>query len=138
MTSFASESLEILIGNGGSPAEVFYPLGSLRRARMTSTREQRNVDGPASGGWRTRQAQGGLQDLRLQADGIITDATADSILRERLFEGTHFNLKIQFAEGGVLEGAFMLASYEWNFNLSGELQFNLNAVAAAELAYTPV
>lgn len=137
MTSFASESLEISIGDGGNPTEVFYPLGSLKRARIVSTREQRGADGPASGAWQTRQPSGGLQDVRLQADGVFTDGEADAILRERLFDGERFNIEILFAEGGSLAGAFMLASYEWNLNIVGELRFNLSVVAAGNIIYTP-
>lgn len=111
MTAYAGETVQLRIGDGASPIESFTAIGGLQVNQLQLQRNAVEANDVADDGWR-RLAAGGIRSVRISGQGVFSDSAAEETLRAHAFAGTIANVELEFGNGDVVSGAFMITAYE--------------------------
>ena len=110
MSGQKGRDLLLKIGNGASP-EVFTTLGAARTLALSVNNNPVDITALNSNGLQELQADGGVQNLTLNLEGLFKDAAAEEALRLAAFNRSSKNYQLIFPNGHILSGAFIVSSY---------------------------
>jgi len=125
----------IKVGDGGSP-ETFITVGGLRASGLKLDNQILNATNLESGTWKQLLGSAGIQSLSISGSGLFTGSTSEDTLRGYAFAGSVNNYQLVFADGDILTGPFLVASYERSGDYGGEEIYSLTLESAGTIIFT--
>lgn len=122
-------------GDGAEP-EVFSVVGGLTNLRLRVENTLLDSSTIMAGAWRGLQAQAGLRMIAIRGSGLFTNGTQEEALRAAALQNSEHNYQLAFPNGGVLEGAFLIAEYMREGSIGEEEAFDLVLESSGQLLYT--
>ena len=112
MSAQPGSKMQLAIGDGGVPVESFTTIGGITATALRIEQDIRDATDAADNAWRRVHSASGIRHMRLQAEGVFTDSAAEATLRVHAFAGTVATYRLQFGNGDVVEGPFLVMRYE--------------------------
>ncbi|HEY4113830.1 MAG TPA: phage major tail protein, TP901-1 family [Rhizomicrobium sp.] len=137
MSAQPGRELLVKIGDGGSP-ETFTTVAGLRTTAFTfnaTTVDVTNADSVNQ--WRELLAGAGVKSAAFSGSGVFKDAASDESLRAAFFNQTAPNFQIVIPSFGTIQGAFQIASLQYEGPYDGEVKISLSLQSAGALTFTP-
>jgi TP901-1 family phage major tail protein len=137
MSAQPGRELLVKIGDGGSP-ETFTTVAGLRTTAFTfnaTTVDVTNADSVNQ--WRELLAGAGVKSAAFSGSGVFKDAASDESLRSAFFNQTAPNFQIVIPSFGTIQGAFQIASLQYEGPYDGEVKISLSLQSAGALTFTP-
>lgn len=135
MAAYKGSLVLIRIGDGNE-TETFTTLGGLRVASLRLANHKVEAGHVGSGAWRTLMAHSGLRSLTVAGNGVFSDETSEERLRAQAFSGAVSNYELRFGNGDMLQGVFMVGSYERTGKMGDVETYALVLESAGEVSFT--
>jgi TP901-1 family phage major tail protein len=138
MSAQPGRELLVKIGDGGSP-ETFTTVAGLRTTTFTfnaTTVDVTNADSVNQ--WRELLAGAGVKSAAFSGSGVFKDAASDESLRAAFFNQTAPDFQIVIPSFGTIQGAFQIASLQYEGPYNGEVKISLSLQSAGALTFTAV
>lgn len=135
MTMQKGRDLAVKIGDGAD-VEIFETLGVARATSLTVNNNAIDITTLNSNGFKELQADGGVQFLSIQLDGIFKDSNAEELLREAALNRVAKNYQFIFPNGDYIASAFVVDSYQRQGSYSGLELFSLKLSSTAAYSFT--
>ena len=138
MSAQPGRELLVKIGDGGSP-ETFNTVAGLRATTFTfnaTTVDVTNADSVNQ--WRELLAGAGVKSAAFSGSGVFKDAASDESLRAAFFNQAAPDFQIVIPNFGTIQGAFQIASLQYEGPYDGEVKISLSLQSAGALTFTPI
>lgn len=136
MTAYAGESMQLLIGDGASPTEHFATITGLTVSELSLRQETINATVVSGSSWQALQTPGGQRSLRIVAQGRFTNSAAEAQLRAAAFDGLAHHLRLQFGNGDVASGAFVVSAYARKGEMGQAETMSVTLQSAGDVAFS--
>ena len=87
------------------------------------------------GRWRALLAQSGVRDIRIEGQGLFTNANSDRTFREMFFNGEHPSCQIIVPQIGRITARFAIAELHYLGTYDGELSWRIELHSAGEVQF---
>ena len=137
MSAQPGRQLLVKIGDGGTP-ENFTTVAGLRATTLSfnsTTVDVTNAD--SANQWRELLAGAGIKSASFSGSGVFKDAASDEALRSSFFNQVTRDFQIVIPSFGTVEGAFQIASLQYEGPYDGEVKLSLSLASAGALSFTP-
>jgi len=134
MSSQKGRDLLLKIGDGASP-EVFTTIGAARTLAITINNNPIDITSLNSNGFQDMQADGGVQNLEINLDGLFKDAVAEETLRLSAFNRSVKNYQLIFPNGSMLSGSFIISQYQREGSYDGLETFSIIMLRSGSSLY---
>lgn len=120
-----------------SPAApgTYLTIANMRSNSMSINNETIDVTDKDGMPWR-KLIEGGIVSIDMQADGIISDAASQKVIRGWVFNGSIKNFQMVDSLGNILQGLFLCQSFEQAGEFDGEQTFSLKLASADTIVLT--
>jgi len=135
MPADAGSLVLIKIGNGASP-EVFSTIGGLHTSGMKLDNQILNATNVESGIWKQLLGSAGIASLSISGSGLFTDSASEDTLLGYALSGSVNNYQFIFANGDMLSGPFLIATYERSGDYGAEEVYSLALESAGIITFT--
>jgi len=137
MTVRDATELSLEIGDLSDPP-VFAPLPGLRLRRVNFRAAQQDgaTDFSAGEGWVSRRPDG-LRSARLSAEGLLTGAPAETVLRDSFLTQQARPWRFLLPGSGRLTGPFLVETLDYSGAEPGQAGYALALISAGALTFTP-
>ena len=137
MSAQPGRELLVKIGDGGSP-ENFTTVAGLRATTLafnSTTVDVTNAD--SANQWRELLAGAGIKSASFSGSGVFKDAASDDALRAAFFNQATPDFQVVIPSFGTVQGAFQIASLQYEGPYDGEVKLSLSLASAGALSFTP-
>ena len=137
MCAQPGRALLVKIGDGGSP-ENFTTVAGLRATTLafnSTTVDVTNAD--SANQWRELLAGAGIKSASFSGSGVFKDAASDEALRAAFFNQATPDFQVVIPGFGTVQGAFQIASLQYEGPYDGEVKLSLSLASAGALSFTP-
>jgi TP901-1 family phage major tail protein len=115
--------------------QEFVTIGGMRANKFSLNNNLIDASCKTSGKWRQVLDQAGISSASITGSGVFTNSDAEINLREIAFLGKVKNYQLCFANGGMLQGSFLITNYERTGNYGEEETYAISLESAGELIY---
>lgn len=130
-----AKDIVLKVGDGSDP-EVFNTIGAARATSFTVNNNVVDITSLNSNGFKELQANGAVQSISIQLDGIFKDSSAEEEVRTAAFNGSLKNYQFQFANGDYIESSFAVVSYLRQGSYNGLELFTLRLESSGQYSFT--
>ena len=137
MSAQPGRELLAKIGDGGTP-ENFTTVAGLRATTLafnSTTVDVTNAD--SANQWRELLAGAGIKSASFSGSGVFKDAASDEALRAAFFNQATPDFQVVIPGFGTVQGAFQIASLQYEGPYDGEVKLSLSLASAGALSFTP-
>lgn len=132
----AEKGLSFTLSSGdGATAEAFTVVGGMRVTSLTINNEIVDVTDKDSANARELLAAAGVQSMSVSGNGVFKDTASEAIVRGNAEDMTIDNYHLTFADGDYYEGAFQVASLEYNGEYNGARQYSITLESSGAFTY---
>jgi len=136
MTSYAAETLVLAIGDGATPTEHFTAIGGLTVNDFHLRQEVLPQPDITDDAWQRVRAPAGARSLRISVQGRFTDSASEAQLRAAAWDGLARNFQLQFGNGDVISGPFVIALYGRRGEWGGADMMQATLHSAGEMTFS--
>jgi len=122
------------IGNGVTPVEGFSALTGIRVTEFLLTNRLVDNSDVKTGSWRELATEAGLQHITIRANGLFNDDLPNDRLRLVAINNQKNNFKLEFGNGEVLGGNFVVTEYERSARYDAEELISITLESAGAIA----
>lgn len=135
MSKEPGRNIEISIGDGGTPTEIFTKIGRMQLRRLRLSQIGIDVTDQASTGrWRELLAKG-LRSARIEGLGEFRHSPAEDSVRAAFFAGTKPNFRFELGRWGRIEGPFLVLEMDFQGRLEENFAVSLIFESSGELSW---
>lgn len=134
MTTPLGKNFLLKYENPDSPG-AYLTVANMRTNSMSLNNESIDTTDKDGMPWR-KLIEGGIRSMDLQADGVITDAASQKLIRQWVRGGLIKNFQMVDSLGFIAQGPFLNASLEQSGDFDGEQTWSLKLQSAAEIIFT--
>jgi len=123
------------LGDGASP-EVFSNVAGLRSKTITINNEPVDITTSDDAPWRALLDNTGLRSVSLSASGVFQDVASVNSMEDLAFSGLLNNFELTFENGDVIDGAFLLTSFEYAGEHTAEQTYSVSLESSGTCSMT--
>jgi TP901-1 family phage major tail protein len=132
----AQQGKDLLLKVDGTGSGGFATVAGLRSRTLAFNAATVDITHAESAGrWRELLAGAGVKSARISGAGVFKDAASDETIRALFFAGTIRAWQVVIPDFGTVEGAFLIAAFEYAGNHDGEVSFDLTLESAGALTF---
>jgi TP901-1 family phage major tail protein len=134
MAKFKGRNFKIKAGDGADP-EVFTIVANMRSTGASINEDLVDVTDKDGEGFRELLEGAGVMSMSLTGSGVMSDAATVALMMQRKMDRTIDNYQV-VGFGGVIEGAFLIQSFELAGEHNGEQTYTIKLESSGEFTYT--
>lgn len=119
--------------NGGS---TFVTVAGVRSTGATINNEPVDVTNMGSGGFREYLADGGVQSVSMNVDGVVVDDAAFNVMLTQAEDRTKVYYQFAFSGGGEITAKFVITSIQLTGTYNEAQTFSAQLESSGPLAVT--
>ena len=110
-------------------------VGGMRTTKFILNNQSIDITHKESGKWRHLLGSAGISSLNISGSGIFTNQESESMVREIAFANNIAKFRITFGNGDILDGSFIISTYERSGSMAEEENYNLTLESAGSIIY---
>ena len=111
----------------------FQTIGGLKTTRMILNNQLIDVTNKHSENWR-ELIGGGIRSISISGGGVFTSSDSESKISDISFNSIPHKFQLCFGDGEILEGNFIISSYEIEGNFNDEQSYNITIESAGTVS----
>ena len=127
------DALAKISSNGGS---TFTTVAGIRTNGVTINNEPVDVTNAGSGGFREYLADGGVQSISMNVDGVVVDDTAFETMLTQAKDRTKVFYQFAFANAGSIKAKFVITSIQITGSYNEAQTFSAQIESSGPLTIT--
>ncbi|MEM7616749.1 MAG: phage tail tube protein [Pseudomonadota bacterium] len=131
----SGEKFLLKIGDGANP-ENFTVIGGIIASDLTISNNVIGNDTINSGKWQRLLTDSGIAAVNISGNGFFTDSAAEDLLISQVFSRSISNYQLEFGNGKILVGGFIISEYKKQGNIDDLVTFSMNLVSSGAVTYS--